>query len=396
MRIGVDATCWMNKRGYGRFARALLTSLLTIDDANSYVFFEDSAEPAFELPRRAEVVSVPTRKPAVQAASANGRRSLRDLWRMSWAVSQQRLDLFFFPSVYTFYPILNRVPKIVCIHDTIAEFFPHLVFPTWASQLAWKAKVAVGRWQATTIVTVSDYSRQCLGRHFGIPLARMRVVNEAGDPIFRPLQNGSGKELLQPYGLSEDEPFILYVGGFSPHKNLPLLLDSFQELLQRPSFHNLRLVLVGDSEEDAFFSCYHELREKVALNQLSDKVVFTGYVPDAQLLVLLNHARVLVLPSYSEGFGLPAIEAAACGTPVVASTASPLPELLGAGGLYVAPEDRAGLTASLAEVLSSPELRRRMGKAGLQAVGSLKWENSARQLLSIFEEAAGSVHGQAA
>lgn len=394
MRIGVDATCWSNKRGYGRFARALLNNLLAIDRANSYVFFEDSAEPAFELPRTAEVVSVPTGKPAVQAASADGRRSLRDLWRMSQAVSRHALDLFFFPSVYTFYPILNRLPKLVTIHDTIAELFPKLVFPTRASQLAWKAKLALGRWQATTIVTVSDYSRQCLIRHFGIPPSRLRVVNEASDPIFCPLDRAEGNGLLPRYGLSDGDPFILYVGGFSPHKNLPLLLDVFQDLWRRPGLENLRLVLVGDYTGDSFFSGYRELREKVAKNRLDSRVVFTGYLPDSQLVVLLNRARVLVLPSYSEGFGLPAIEAAACGTPVVATTASPLPGLLGEGGLYVAPDDRAGLTANLAEVLTNAELRGRMGAAGLRAARSLTWENSARQLLSIFEEVAGSARGK--
>ena len=396
MRIGVDVTCWSNKRGYGRFARALLSHLLAIDSVNSYVFFEDSAQPLFDLPEGVEVVSVSTRRAAIQAASVDGRRSLHDLWRMSRAVSRQSLDLFFFPSVYTFYPILNRVPKIVTIHDTIAEFFPQLLFPTWTSQLAWKAKVAMGRWQATTIVTVSDFSRQCLGRHFGIPASRMRVVSEASDAVFRPLGKTEGKGLLQQYGLSEQEPFMLYVGGFSPHKNLALLLDAFRELVRRRGLESLRLVLVGDYAEDTFFSCYRELREKVAKNQLNDKVVFTGYVPDSQLVVLLNRARVLVLPSHCEGFGLPAVEAASCGTPVVASTASPLPGLLGEGGFYVAPDDGAGLTARLAEVLTSPDLRRRMSEAGLRAARSLTWDNSARQLLAVFEEAAGSVYGKAA
>lgn len=396
MRIGIDATCWANKRGYGRFARALLTSLLEIDRHNSYVFFEDSAELVFALPPGSEVVSVATRKPAVQAASADGRRSLGDLWRMSRAVSREQLDLFYFPSVYTFYPILNRVPKVVTIHDTIAEFFPQLVFPSKSSQLAWKAKVALGRWQATALVTVSDYSRHCLGQHFGIPSSRLWVVNEASDPIFQPGRKAGDQAVLQHYGVKEGEPFILYVGGFSPHKNLSVLLDAFRELVSRPEFGRLRLVLAGDYQGDSFLSCYRKLREDVAACQLNGRVVFTGYVPDPQLVVLFNHARVLALPSHLEGFGLPAIEAAACGTPVVATTASPLPGLLGAGGLYVKPDDVAGLTASLANVLTDPELHRRMSKAALQAASSLTWRSSAQQLLSIFETVAGKAYGKAA
>ncbi len=394
MRLGVDATGWSNKRGYGRFTRGLLHAVVALDRKNSYVLFVDSDEQLFELPRGVEVVSVPTRVPAVQAASARGRRSLRDLWMIGWMVAQQRLDAVFFPSVYTFFPIPSRVPKLVTIHDTFPEMFPQLVFPTRAAQFFWKSKVFLSRLQADLILTVSEYSRRCLTQYLGISPARTRVVEEAGDPVFQPLVEPDCNGLMRRYGMAACDPFVLYVGGFSPHKNLSMLIEVFQTLLADARLRNLRLVLVGDYTGDSFYSCYPELREKVAAAGLDDRVVFTGFVPDSELVYLLNLARVVVLPSFAEGFGLPAIEAAACGTPVVATTASPLPELLGAGGLYVSPTDRPGLLAALTRVLTDRELHRRMSKAALQAARRLTWENSARRLLSIFEEVAGRRHGE--
>ncbi len=396
MRIGIDAACWDHKRGYGRFARALLRTAVALDRKNSYVFFQDSAEQGFEFPEGVEVVSVTTRAPAIRAASAAGRRSARDLWAMNRAVARHKFDIFFFPSVYTFFPVSGRARKIVTVHDAIPELFPDLVFPSWASKFYWAAKRRLAQWQADVILTVSEYSRRCLVQKLGIPAARIRVVGESFDSSFHPLTAPAGNGFLRRFGIGPGDPYLLYVGGFSPHKNLFLLVDVFRELLADPRFGELRLVLAGDYAEDSFFSCYRELRQAVAREGLEERVVFTGFVPDETLVELLGLARCLVLPSFSEGFGLPAVEAAACGTPVVATTASPLPELLGEGGLYVAPADRRGLFEALACVLTDVELRKRMRDAALRAASSLTWENSARQLLAVFEEVRGSHHAETA
>jgi glycosyltransferase involved in cell wall biosynthesis len=386
MRIGVDATCWGNRRGYGRFARTLLNAAVALDRQNSYVFFTDSAELPYRLPESVEVISVPTSAAAVEAASAAGRRSFADLWAMNRAVVQQPLDLFFFPTDYSFFPILRRLPKLVTFHDATAQLFPNLVLNSRRARFFWGAKQLCARWQAELILTVSDYSRRCLIETLGISASRMRVVGEAADPVFRPLAHPHVDELLQRHGLKADDPFLIYVGGFNPHKNLMMLVDVFHQLTTNPLFPNLHLIIVGDYSGDPFFSCYPALRKAVSTAHLEGRVVFTGPISDEPLVHLLNLARVLVLPSFTEGFGLPGVEAAACGTPVVATTASPLPQLLGKGGLYIEPSDRGGLFDALMCVLTDEARRREMREAGLKAAASLTWENSARQLLAIFEE----------
>jgi len=389
MRIGVDATCWSNRRGYGRFTRELLNATLALDRANRYVFFVDSDSEEFPLPPGIDVVHIPAKVPTIRAAAADGRRSLRDLWVASRTMSREPLDVFFFPSIYSYVPLSSRVPKLVAVHDVISELYPDLLFPTLRSKLLWKTKQKLGCAQAALVLTVSEYSRRRLSELLNIPANRLRVVSEASDPTFSPQKPPTWTDRLTKLGISPEMRFILYVGGISPHKNLRMLVDIFREMQAQPDLGDLRLVFVGDYQGDVFFSCYSELAKHVEEIDLQERVIFTGYVDDRDLLGLLNAAQVLALPSFCEGFGLPAVEAAACGTPVVVTTESPLPELLGDGAIAVAPEDRAGWRDALVRVLRDDVLRERMGTQALAAAALLSWQNSARQLLAIFDEVRG-------
>ena len=388
MRIGVDATCWPSRRGYGRFVRALITATLSSDRENEYVLFVDSEPEEFPLPEHlAEVVRVSCRQPATKAAAADGRRALRDVWALSRAISAKKLDLFFFPSVYSFVPIGSRVPIIVTVHDAIAELHPELIFPTLRSKLFWRAKVKLACAQARLILTVSEYAKRCVTEQLGIALSRLRVVNEASDPVFRQFDLETGGLPIGRLGqISPKARYLVYVGGFSPHKNLTMLVNVFQQLQSQPQFADLRLLLVGDYEKDVFYSCYTQVLEQVKQAGLQERVLFPGYLADQDLARILNGAQALVLPSFSEGFGLPAIEAAACGAPTVVTTKSPLPELLGEGTIGVDPKDRAALLNALQTILSDPPRREAMRRAALAAAARLSWENSARQLLAIFHE----------
>jgi glycosyltransferase involved in cell wall biosynthesis len=387
MRVGLDATCWGSRRGYGRFLRSLLQATLAIDRENEYVFFVDSDSAEFPLPEsRVEVIRVASGVPTTKAASADGRRALGDMWALSRAIGAEKLDLFFFPSVYSYVPLLSRLPKIVTVHDVIPELFPEMVFPTLRSKLNWRAKMKMACAQARIILTVSEYSRRCLAEHLGLAPSRLRVVNEASDPVFRRLERPDGSALLARLGLPPGARFVTYVGGFSPHKNLKLLVDAFCELRAHSGLADVFLLLVGDHETDVFHSCYRQIEEQVRQSGLQNRVLFPGYIGDDDLVVLLNLAEALVLPSFCEGFGLPAVEAAACGIPVVVTAESPLKELLGGGAISVTPNDRAGLLNALTVILSNPARRKAMGETALAAASQLSWEKSARQLLDVFDE----------
>jgi glycosyltransferase involved in cell wall biosynthesis len=223
-----------------------------------------------------------------------------------------------------------------------------------------------------------------------VPAERLHLIGEAPDPVFRVLSEPVPTPRLASAGVSRSRRAVIYVGGFSPHKNVAMLIEAFSRLARDSRYDDVDLLLVGDYEHESFVTCYRELVVQVDRLDLGHRVRFTGFLPDEDLVVLLNLATVLALPSLTEGFGLPAVEAAACGCPVIATTESPLADVLGEAARYVDPRDQAALERALTAVLDSPELRSAMRKAGIEAARRLSWDAAARRLLSLIEEAAAS------
>ncbi len=304
-------------------------------------------------------------------------------------MSATPLDVLLFPTIYSWVPTWTSVPKLLMIHDVIAERLPRYIFPTLAGRVRWQLKSTLGLAQADRVLTVSEYSRRALVEQFGLFSESVAVVGEAPDPVFRRVENPEPPAKLGELGLSADSRVVTYVGGFGPHKNLARLLEAFARLAAERRFADVRLVLVGDYSGDPFYSEYGRLRRIVADQGLQARVTFAGFLPDDVLVSLLNGSSFLVLPSLMEGYGLPAIEAAACGLPVVVTKASPIPELLGQGALAVDPYRTEELRAAMVRLLEDAELRGTMGRAALAAVGKLTWDTAARALLGVVDETVG-------
>lgn len=378
LRIGIDATCLAAGRGYGRFVRELLPPLLGEDDQNEYVLFADEHTGPELEPLPASRVLLPTSQPQAQAASARGRRRVTDMWRMGRAVADASLDVVYFPSVYSFYPVPGQTPVAVAIHDVIPERHGDVVFPTRWNRLLWDTKVRWARRRARALITVSDWSRRALCEQFGTPERDIHVTLEAPASGFRPvLEPETRRAWLAAHGLRDDAPYFLYVGGFNPHKNLAALLDAFAATaVTRPA---LQLLLVGDHEGDVFHSDIASLREQIVQRGIADRVHWTGYLDDEPLRHLYAGALALLLPSLEEGFGLPAFEAAACGTGCIATRNSPLPDMLDGAGIFIDPRDQAALRGALALVADDPATRRDAGARALERVAGLSWSSTARQ-----------------
>ncbi len=386
MKIGIDATCWGNKRGFGRFTRELLEALLEIDKTNEYLFFIDGDTADTEtIPPQVKKISANTAVSQLQAASADSSRSLKDLWAMSRAVLRHKVDVFFFPAVYSYFPVFNRTKIILTVHDVIADHHPELIFPNAKAKFFWKLKQNVAIRQADLIATVSEYSKKQIVEYFKLPESRLRIISEGARPVFKVLeQNEETIETLVRHGLKSGEKFLLYVGGISPHKNLAVLINAFEKISANQT--DVKLVLVGDYKDDPFFSAYPSLKKQVAELKLEDKVIFTGFIPDEDLAQLYNRAQLLVFPSLEEGFGLPAIEAMSCGTPVAASNCSSLPEVLGEAGRFFDPRSVSNMAEVIGRILRDENERKTMREQGLTRTEQFMWKKAAEDTLLIFKE----------
>lgn len=385
MRIGIDGGCLANRRGFGRFARQTLKALGEADGAHDFVVFVDrpSAENV-TIPSRFERVVVEVGQAPSQAASSTGRRSVGDMFAMGRAVARAGLDLVYFPATYSFFPVWGVKRVVVTMHDTLALAHPDLVFPTWQGRVAWTLKEHAAARLADRILTVSESARRDLLAWFKLPDDRVSVVTEGPESVFGPKPNGPESDAgLTRYGFEPDGRFLLYVGGLSPHKNLTRLIEAFA--LSGLEHDGFRLALVGDTG-DVFHTHVPALREAIARSGLGDRVLFTGFVPDDDLVHLYNRAEALVQPSLMEGFGLPPVEAMACGTPVVASRAGSLPEVVGDAGIFFEPTDVGAISAALRRVIDEPGLRADLAGRALRRASQFTWAASARAMLDAFEE----------
>jgi glycosyltransferase involved in cell wall biosynthesis len=385
MRIGIDGGCLANRRGFGRFARKILQALAELDHPHHFVvILDEPSRSEVTLPDSFERIIVPVHEAPSRAASARGRRRIADMLAMGRAVSRARLDLIYFPATYSFFPVWNVPRVVVTLHDTLPLAHPELVFPTRRGRLAWKLKEhAAVRW-ADRVVTVSKASRGDICAWFRLDPDRVDVITEGPDDVFRPTPSGGESDaVLRRRGVEPGTRFLLYVGGLSPHKNLPRLLEAFAAIPR----DGTRLVLVGDLG-DVFHTHVPALRDAIARLNLTDRVHFTGFVPDAELAYLYGRAYALVQPSLLEGFGLPPVEAMACGTPVLHSRSGSLPEVVAEAGLSFDPLDVASIAGALQRLLASPAERDRLAGLALNRARAFTWRNGARSLLHCFDRAA--------
>ena len=376
MRIGVDVTGWTRRRGYGRFERNALRRLIELDTETTYVLYVGETSPA-DLPAGAERRCVRVRESPV----ADETRPFRDSIRLMLAVRRDAPDAFIFPAVYTYFPVFG-VPTILGVHDLIATELADLTLPTRRARLSWRLKERLAVRSATVLFTVSKASRAAIARRFAVPEEEIAVVRGAPDPAFRPRSEGEVAAARAAIGLGFGDRYFVYAAGISPHKRIDTLVEAVAGC-------EARLVVAGDLDENVFIPVGDELRTRVARLGLGDRILLPGFVSDDVLAALYTGAVAAVVPSAAEGFGLPAVEAAACGTAVILSDLPPHRESLGDAALYFPPGDVAALRARLELVLADEELRRSLAEQARTAVGSLSWDATAERLRDLVRRAVG-------
>lgn len=390
LRIGIDATCWANARGYGRFTRELVAAMVREAPADRFIcLLDDNARQRFDLdaPNVTPVVVDQHVSPTI-AAGADTARSPRDMLRLTQAAHRIKPDVFFSPSVYTYFPLPPGQRAVVTIHDAIAERFPQYTLPSRRARLFWSAKVWLALRQARLVLTVSDYAAGEIASAHRLPRRRIRVALEAPAEAYRRSRHpGEIEAAARRVGLHPGTRWFAYVGGFNPHKHVDVLVQA-HAALARTTDNPPHLVLVGELSKDVFHGAQGSIREAIAAAGTTALVHWPGFLPDEELAPLLAGAQALVLVSASEGFGLPAVEAAACGTPVIATTESPLPQLLDGGGIFVPPGEVESIRAAMEALLGDDATRRALGETARARAAALTWEAGARAALAALREAA--------
>jgi len=390
VRIAVDASSCFNRRGFGRFARELLAALARRNDGFDWLLLVDREPAPGELPE--PLASLPRLnaqpgRSVTDAAVAGDARRMGELLAFTRAARKSGAALVFLPAVYSAFPLWPGTRAVVCFHDAIAESFPRLVFPDRRSEWFWRAKSWLAARQATRVMTVSEASKRDVARCYRVAPARIDVVSEGADSRFAPAKDGAAlRSALARLRVDATRPYFLFVGGISPHKNLATLLDAFAALLAGGD--DATLLLVGDPAAGGFLASAAPLRERIAADvRLAARVQWTGHVADDDLAPLYQGARALVLPSLLEGFGLPALEAMSCGTPVVVSDAGSLPEVVGDAGLLFPPRDSAALRGALALLLREPARREELARRALERSRRFTWERGAEEAAACFRRA---------
>lgn len=261
-------------------------------------------------------------------------------------------------------PIFFRGKLVVTIHD-----ITHIVYPEYLpNKLAfYYAKFMI--WLATKkskhIFTVSDYTKQDLVKYFKVNPEKITVTYNAVSDIFKPLDKKIWKFMYDKYSIPKDKKIILYVGNKKPHKNLERLLYAFNQIENK---ENCVLVFTGKG-----FGNYTKLEEVTKELNLEKYVIHTGIVPEEELVYLYNMADLFVFPSLYEGFGIPPLEAMACGTPVIASNASSVPEVVGNAAYMINPENIDEMSKAMYKVLSDENLQNELIAKGLERVKLFSW-----------------------
>jgi glycosyltransferase involved in cell wall biosynthesis len=283
-------------------------------------------------------------------------------------------------------PLLMIRPYVVTIHDMANLFYEE---PADARMWLRRYRFRRGLVRASRVIAVSEATKRDVERLMGVPPSRIRRVYNAPDPGFLGAGAETGSEahrrILERYQI--EYPFLLYAGAIRRHKNVPRLVEAFAvvraQLAEHPVYKDLRLVIIGDT-----ISQYPGVRQAVIKSRVEQVVRFLGFVPFDTLRCFYASAAAFVFPSQYEGFGLPPLEAMACGTPVVTSNVSSLPEVVGDAAVLVKPDNVFEIARGIRDVLLDEGLRAELIRRGYEQAGRFSWERTARQVLEIYKEAA--------
>lgn len=368
MKIAIDARGinWYRGTGIGTYTEKLLKYILNLDNETNYNLYW-SGENYDEFKK------VNTK---IIMASKKHHRFFEQYYFPN-NISNEKVDIFHMPQ--NGIGMNDTIPckKIITIHDLIPFVMPETVGKGYLIKFLKEVPKAIE--SADAILTVSEWSKKDILRFVPIDEKKIFVTPLSADDKYKPLNKDKCKLFLgKKYNINK--PFILYIGGFSPRKNVRSLMIAFSKIYQSLN-SEYNLVIIGANKDDC--SYLNEL--SINLN-LASNIIFTGFVPENHLPILYNACDVFVYPSFYEGFGLPPLEAMSCGTPVITSNVSSIPEVVQDAGILINPYDTSVLMDSLLKILNDENLRNDLKQKGLERAKNFSWEKTAAKTLEVYRK----------
>ena len=303
-----------------------------------------------------------------------------DGWREHFlprVLRNEGIELYHVPQNGLGLPARKQCRQIVTIHDLIPYLFPETVGRGYLKEFLSEMPRVLE--QSDRVIAVSECTKRDICRIFDYPAAQIDVIAEAPEPFYRPPVPDTSPLPRTAYGVTK--PYIFYAGGFGQRKNVKALINAFALLCREQNLPQ-DLVIAGRRQKE-----HDESEALAAALGIGDRVIFPGYLPVADMAEFYGRADLFVYPSFYEGFGLPPLEAMACGCPVLAARSSSLPEVLGDAAAYCDPLDTVDIAAQMAHILSDGDLRAGLRTRGLQRAAAFSWREAARQTLQSYVRA---------
>ena len=374
MRIAIDARMLdVPYTGVGNYTKNLIASLRNIDAQNQYTLIM-SNESDFKIFPDKNLKIVRWGYPPF---------SLKSIFLLHKLLVKERIDIFHSP--FCVVPLLAKCPVVLTIHDLMAMKYPGFFagrrfIARIFGRTYFKIFMRLSIKKAKAILVVSKHIKEELIDFMPNTRKKITVTYEGVDKSFRKIKEERKIALFRRvYNLKGKT--VLYLGSVRPHKNVAKLIKAFGILVSQLNTE-CQLIIAGEKDKNLLV-----LKNLVEQLGLSKKTVFLNHVPEEELPLLINAADIFVFPSLYEGFGLPPLEAMACGTPVIASNIASIPEVVGDAAILVNPKDEQKIASAMLRLLKDHSLRQELVKKGYQRISSFTWKNTAKETMGVYQKA---------
>ncbi len=374
MKIGVDARVTDRYPGLGRYCINILKGLSEIDKDNEYIVFTITPEKFTDFSPHENFKVAQVDYPVL---------SYKTFYAFSNFINKYNPDIFF--AAFQVAPLTLSSPTVLVLHDMMdlmyKDAFTHHNFVIrYGLKYFFKFVIPRSIKRASAIITVSENTKRDLLSYFPTSEKKVTTILEGVEGNFKPVID---KEILEKIKIKHGLPdrFILYLGSIKPYKNLHGVLESFSRLIETGSYNDIKLV-IGGLKHFSLDKIYAEMDRL----KIKDKVLHVGFIAEEDLPTVYSLADVFLFPSIWEGFGLPALEAMACGVPVITSNTSSLPEVVGDAGIKVNPYDITEIAYNLKRLLTDTGLRNTLSQKGIERAKTFTWEKAARRTLEVIEQ----------